>query len=272
MRLLNTSTWKLHDFVSDESIPPYAILSHTWDEEEVSFSQWETLSLGELSPLQGYRKIRAFGDIAGKNGYEWCWVDTRCCIDKTSSADLTEAINSMFIWYTRASVCYVHLSDVPTYSVPRASIRSSRWFTRGWTLQELIAPRQMAFFASDWTEIASKLEILPLLADITKIDQTILSTGDVGDASVAKKMSWASSRKTSRGEDAAYCLLGIFDVNMPLLYGEGAVKAFRRLQEAIMRTTHDQSLFAWGTFTATTAEAVRCAPSSYSSASTVSKQ
>lgn len=106
----------------------------------------------------------------------------------------------------------------------------------------------MAFFASDWTEIASKLEILPLLADITKIDETILSTGDVGDASVAKKMSWASSRKTSRGEDAAYCLLGIFDVNMPLLYGEGAVKAFRRLQEAIMRTTHDQSLFAWGTF------------------------
>jgi hypothetical protein len=154
----------------------------------------------------------------------------------------------MFTWYTRASICYVHFSDIPTSSVPWSSIRSSRWFTRGWTLQELIAPRQMAFFASDWTEIASKLDILPLLSEITKIDESVLMTGDLSEASVAKKMSWAASRKTSRGEDAAYCLLGIFDVNMPLLYGEGAVKAFRRLQEAIMRTTHDQSLFAWGTF------------------------
>ncbi|KAL2203815.1 HET-domain-containing protein [Sarocladium strictum] len=246
MRLLNTETWLLHEFVSDDSIPEYAILSHTWEEGEVTFDQWVSLTEDELSLMRGHRKIRDFGMKAAYNGFKWVWVDT-CCIDKSSSADLTEAINSMFSWYSRAAVCYVYLSDIepsPSYS----GIRFSRWFTRGWTLQELIAPQQLSFYASDWSEIASKLDILGLLAEITKIDVQVLETGDLSEVSVAKKMSWAAMRETSRGEDKAYCLLGLFDVNLPLMYGEGAVKAFRRLQEAIMRITHDQSLFAWGTF------------------------
>ena len=175
----------------------------------------------------------------------------RCCIDKTSSAELTEAINSMYAWYIRAAVCYVYFADVPPSSNTEhmaTQLRDSRWFTRGWTLQELIAPREMLFFASDWSYIAAKQEVLPLLSRITNIDIDVLKTGDLSEASVAKKMSWAATRKTSRGEDMAYCLLGMFNVNMPLLYGEGPVKAFRRLQEAIMRLTHDQSLFAWGDF------------------------
>jgi hypothetical protein len=125
------------------------------------------------------------------------------------------------------------------------SLRECRWFTRGWTLQELIAPKVVEFYSSDWQKIATKEEICGLLSSITGIDEVILRGADLADVSVARRMSWASGRRTTRAEDIAYCLLGIFDINLPLIYGEG-LKAFRRLQEAIMVSTHDQSLFAWG--------------------------
>lgn len=155
----------------------------------------------------------------------------------------------MFRWYKNATICYVYLSD---YDIPREStfntqkFRQCRWFTRGWTLQEFIAPRCVQFYAKDWRLIAAKDDIRGLLSDITGIDQAVLRGANLADVSVARRMSWASRRQTSRGEDMAYALLGIFDVNIPLIYGEGRLKSFQRLQEAIMNTTHDQSLFAWG--------------------------
>jgi hypothetical protein len=154
----------------------------------------------------------------------------------------------MFRWYENAVVCYVYLSDAiwcADAAIMNERLRKCRWFTRGWTLQELIAPRNVEFYSTDWRKIATKDELCGLLSSITGIDEHILRGANLTDVSIARRMSWASRRKTTRREDIAYCLLGIFDVNLPLIYGEG-LKAFRRLQEAIMNTTHDQSLFAWG--------------------------
>ena len=150
----------------------------------------------------------------------------------------------MFRWYQEAAACYVYLFDVASASGETA-IASSRWFNRGWTLQELIAPSDVRFYSSAWGFIGTKESMRSLISATTNIDAHILAGGDLETISVARRMSWVSKRKTSRVEDMAYCLLGIFDINMPLIYGEGR-KAFQRLQEAIMLNTHDQSLFAWG--------------------------
>ncbi|KAK3675898.1 hypothetical protein LTR78_004090 [Recurvomyces mirabilis] len=177
-------------------------------------------------------------------------TDFRCCIDKTSSAELSEAINSMFRWYQNAVVCYAFLSDVPNcvdISAVDSPFAKSRWFTRGWTLQELIAPSNLIFFSKDWEQLGTKAMIHAVLSTISGIEKDFLSSENLELASAAKKMSWAASRKTSRTEDMAYCLLGIFDLNMPLIYGEGK-KAFRRLQEELLKSRPgDHTIFAWGT-------------------------
>ena len=168
-----------------------------------------------------------------------------CCIDKTSSAELSEAINSMFRWYSRSKVCYAYLIDVP-YDGFDDSLPKSCWFTRGWTLQELLAPSSVVFYSAEWTRIGDGEALISVLRNVTRIDEGILlRTKSLGRVSVAEKMSWAATRETTRAEDMAYCLLGIFDINMPLLYGEGK-RAFQRLQEEILRNSQDQSLFAWG--------------------------
>jgi hypothetical protein len=179
------------------------------------------------------------------------YLTARAGIDKTSSAELTEAINSMYSWYREAAVCYAYLSDVLTkdgIDIENRSIGSfakSRWFTRGWTLQELLAPTNVLFYDADWAEIGSKAELCEDVSIITGIpSQALAGATHLGAFPIAERMSWASTRSTTRVEDAAYCLLGIFDVNMPLLYREG-YKAFSRLQDEIMRTSTDQSIFAW---------------------------
>ncbi|KAJ4292903.1 hypothetical protein N0V88_005563 [Collariella sp. IMI 366227] len=206
MRLLRTNKLELVEFQGSD-IPPYAILSHTWGEEE--------------------------------------WIDT-CCIDKSSSAELSEAINSMFRWYREAEVAYAFLSDVDADEDPRllgSSFRSARWFTRGWTLQELIAPGVIYFYGAGWKEIGSRSSLVRLICNITGISSGYFRTGDLSQFSAAQRMSWAANRKTTRPEDEAYCLLGLFDINMPLLYGEGQ-RAFVRLQEEILRQSEDDSLFS----------------------------
>ncbi|KAH8898435.1 hypothetical protein GQ53DRAFT_837339 [Thozetella sp. PMI_491] len=204
----------------------------------------------------GFIKIQNSAKLASSEGYDFIWVDT-CCIDKTSSAELSEAINSMFRWYQQAAVCYAFLNDVrdPEQGAPEGlddetieEIKNSRWFTRGWTLQELIAPSDLCFYAQGWTFIGSRQGEKPftdLLSEITGIQRELLEQSQALEHfSIAERMQWASRRKTTRIEDAAYCLMGIFDIDMPLLYGEGP-KAFFRLQEAIIKETDDQSIFAW---------------------------
>ena len=250
MRLINISTLTaltLEDFIGDE-VPPYGILSHTWDKEEVSFQAFNT---PEARSFAGYKKIQGFCAIAAKNDLSYVWVDT-CCIDKSSSAELSEAINSMYRWYANAECCYVYLSDLETLPVDVSFtvwtvesfdiFKECRWFKRGWTLQELLAPNNVKFYDQQWTRLGTKHNISEVLSRVTGIKLDHLWKCNL--ASVAQKMSWAAHRVTTRTEDSAYCLLGIFNVNMPLLYGEGK-KAFMRLQQEILRSSHDESLFAW---------------------------
>jgi Heterokaryon incompatibility protein (HET) len=237
MRLLNTRSLSLHEFHEDK-IPKYAILSHTWGEDEVTYQ--DMLNPTKAVYLKaGYAKIEGFARKCRKT-YEYAWIDT-CCIDKTSSSELSEAINSMYAWYSNAGQCFAYLSDVQDIGEAR---KGSRWFTRGWTLQELIAPKSLIFYASDWEKLGSKTELAHELSNITSIPVSVLKHGLDDSISAAQKMSWVANRQTTRREDIAYCLLGLFGINMPLLYGEGE-NAFIRLQEEIIRSTDDQSLFLW---------------------------
>ncbi|KAI1416230.1 HET-domain-containing protein [Hypoxylon sp. FL1857] len=247
MRLLSTDCRHIKQFISDNEIEPYAILSHTWGEEEVTYEDWVNLSRWRVRRKKGFRKIEYCCKQAAKDGLKWVWVDT-CCIDKKSSAELTESLNSMFRWYEEAAVCYAYLADVPNdLKNLNANLAKSRWFTRGWTLQELLAPSEVVFYSDDWHQIGTKPKLSASLSKITGIQETYLKGADIQLASVSQRMSWAARRQTSRVEDIAYCLLGIFDVNMSLIYGEG-LKAFQRLQEEIMRAyPEDHTLFAWGT-------------------------
>lgn len=246
MRLLNAHRLHFEEFY-DSDTPEYAILSHRWGNEEASFKEMRRSNDGEGRTGAGWDKIRSTCRLAIENNFTWVWIDT-CCINKNSSAELTEAINSMFKWYAGSGRCYVYLSDIhwdlhnATTSIKVERLRQSSWFSRGWTLQELLAPTDVEFFDMNWRYIGAKNDMTHLLAEITKIDPPHLKQWD--SACVAQKMSWASGRETSRVEDMAYSLLGLFDVNMPLLYGEGR-KAFYRLQLEIIKQSDDESIFAW---------------------------
>ena len=230
---------RLEDFLED--VPPYAILSHTWERDEVTFQDIQNMTEA-LSRKAGYEKILACSEKAYSHNYSYCWIDT-CCIDKSSSAELSEAINSMFRWYQKSGMCFVYLADVPIVDA-RTRMMQSRWFERGWTLQELLAPKDMVFYSRDWIRIGTKMDLRKPISEITGIELRFLEGWPLEEVCVAQKMFWASGRKTTRAEDMAYCLLGLFDVKMPLLYGEGD-KAFIRLQEEIMKKPLDHSLFAW---------------------------
>ncbi|TVY73295.1 Vegetative incompatibility protein HET-E-1, partial [Lachnellula suecica] len=226
-------------------IPPYGILSHTWEDDGVTFQDLlkdKKLSIAKIK--KGYEKITHTCMQARFYDLSYAWIDT-CCINKESSAELTEGINSMFQWYKNAKVCFAYLSDLPSGVSVEDGLPKCRWFTRGWTLQELIAPRQMMFYDQEWQSIGTKDDFCSLISSITKIDGDILMGKDhLNTYSVATRMSWAALRNTTRIEDLGYCLMGLFDVNMPLLYGEGS-KAFRRLQEIIIDRDNDLTIFAW---------------------------
>ena len=248
---------KVLDFGDDEGTE-YAILSHRWGRKEVSYDEMVELTKmaaeerDEIRQHDGYRKILQSCEQAQKDGYEWLWVDT-CCIDKRSSAELSEAINSMYRWYESAKVCYAYLHDVPGPWFPNRGDDERypnfrgwpEWFSRGWTLQELIAPSNVQFLNKNWRSIGNKRMLASTLRNITGIPERILKYGLRGNRPcVAQIMSWAVHRTTTRVEDRAYSLMGLLDVNMPMLYGEGK-KAFHRLQLEIIRASNDQSIFAW---------------------------
>ncbi|KAI6038180.1 heterokaryon incompatibility protein-domain-containing protein [Pisolithus marmoratus] len=243
----------------------YAILSHCWGmeeegEEEVLFEDMKQLLIGgdeeskEIRRRTGYKKIIDTCSQAQKDGLKWVWIDT-CCINKESSAELSEAINSMYKWYANAKLCYVYLHDTvgDSWTNRRESMAIPKWFSRGWTLQELIAPKVVHFFDRTWEWIGKKADLVSPLSKITQIPENVLKEGlqkalssvyDSERPSVAQIFSWAADRTVTREEDRAYSLLGLLGVHMPMLYGEGK-NAFRRLQLEIIRTSNDQSIFAW---------------------------
>ncbi len=267
MWLLDTHTLKHHYFASPEAVEEgYMILSHVWDESkepEMSFQDIQRIqerctTSGEDPHDLVNTKIRKCCELAESHGYKWAWIDT-CCIDKTSSAELMEAINAMYRFYALSLVCYVYLPDVPSNTGPdtiksmmhhseypdNEILTETKWQRRGWTLQELIAPRVVHFLSSLWTFLGTKNDLADYLeaglgipVSVLRHEQSPLSF------SVAQRMSWAAKRTTTRLEDEAYSLLGLFGINMPTLYGEGR-RAFQRLQEEILKTG-DTTLFAWG--------------------------
>ncbi|KAJ3938459.1 uncharacterized protein N0V96_011714 [Colletotrichum fioriniae] len=252
MWLIDTETLRLHAFMPPD-LPPYAILSHTWGSGEVTFQEFADFN--HAQEKAGWVKIQKTCELARKNGLEWAWVDT-CCIDKSSSAELSEAINSMFEWYELSAMCFAHLADLPVESptlwMSESGLykRACRWFERGWTLQELIAPKTLEFFDCEWNSRGFKTDsaVLRQLSAMTgihgKTARVLKNSAAIAEVSIAERMSWASKRQTTRVEDIAYCLLGLFRVNMPLLYGEGS-RAFMRLQEEILKNSTDMSLFCW---------------------------
>lgn len=252
MRLLDVKTKQLKDFHNATDVP-YAILSHCWEDDEVLY---QDIVNDTARDRKGYEKISNFCDVAARDGFQYAWIDT-CCIDKSSSAELSEAINSMFNWYQQADVCFAYLSDCPyddvaglTDSRQKAGklevLRASKWFTRGWTLQELIAPRTVIFLSSKWREFGTKSNLRGHIREITNIhEDALVDPSRVTNYCVAERLSWAASRTTTRPEDQAYSLMGLLNVNMPLLYGEGGEDAFTRLQLEILRKFNDQSIFAW---------------------------
>lgn len=267
MWLIDVKTRELVRFMDIRKVAgEYAILSHTWEDDELTFSDGQNLASKSASQSiahrkKGYIKVDFTCRQAETEGLRYAWVDT-CCINQDSSAELSEAINSMFRWYQNARTCYVYLSDTtdkvmrtpqfwdvsrrqPARVEAEADFVRCRWFTRGWTLQELLAPLSVEFFAKDWTWIGSKRDLDHVLRDITGIRMNIITNPDeMWSCSISERMSWAADRLTTREEDSAYCLLGIFNVNIPLLYGEGP-RAFVRLQEEILRTSLDHSLLCW---------------------------
>ncbi|RDW66828.1 hypothetical protein BP5796_09577 [Coleophoma crateriformis] len=275
MRLLNSRTLEFKEFFREDSTPKYAILSHTWEDDEVTFKEMRKYRVIAESKA-GFKKIAMCAKQALQDDLDYFWVDT-CCIDKSSSAELSEAINSMFRWYRNAEVCYAYLCDVliaapkrdtslawmrvgpSEFIQPQEQIESqstgesidemlvkARWFTRGWTLQELIAPRNLVFYSHGWDLIGMKNEphLAMLIEKCTCVPSLVLLSGDFSCHSLAQRMSWAASRSTTRVEDMAYCLMGLFEIHMPMLYGEGE-RAFIRLQEEIIKQSDDKSIFAW---------------------------
>jgi len=268
MRLLSTVTLTLHTFEGDP--PSYAILSHRWGQHEVLFQDLEN---GTAKTKAGYYKIQMTCATAAKAGIRWAWIDT-CCINKSDSAELSEAINSMYRWYEESTVCYVYLADLPSTWRPVTpakfvdisehgrnmawrmgceledsqqwnEFQFSQWFNRGWTLQELLAPHAVVFLNEDWHEVGTKLSLWEHITARTRIPGVILHGKDIHTASVAQRMSWAADRVTTRIEDRAYSLMGLFGVNMPLLYGE-RYNAFLRLQEEIIKIfPRDHTILAW---------------------------
>ncbi|KAF4776927.1 hypothetical protein HER10_EVM0010059 [Colletotrichum scovillei] len=261
MRLLSTKTTKLEVF-DLENAPPYATLSHLWEHDEVLFQDMEDLS--RAARRGGFLKIQLACAAAERQGLGHIWIDT-CCVDKESEAERNEAVESSFRIFKSAAVCIAYLSDVRSESTMlaeytsvadfhpdnnlegkfRHAFKRSRWFTRSWTLPELIAPPQLVFYSHGWELIGTRSQLRAHLFDITGVDPFVLQGGDLAKVSVARKMFWATSRNAYRLEDIAYSLAGLFGVEMIPIYGEGNVRAFLRLQEHIAKTVPDPTLFAW---------------------------
>jgi hypothetical protein len=250
MRLLQYGCNGKFTFTKDfvVGIPEYAILSHTWgpDSDEVTYRD---LVSGTGEDKAGYKKISFCAEQAKRDGLQYFWVDT-CCIDKTNHTELHEAINSMFRWYRDAARCYVYLSDIlidapednrnETVSTWEAAFRESRWFTRGWTLQELLAPKRVEFFSQNGRRLGDRVSLETQIHEITDIDVLAFQGTPVSYFDVEERFKWAEKRQTAREEDWAYCLLGVFGVFMPLLYGEGRDNAILRLRREIDVTLESQ--------------------------------
>ena len=264
MRLLNIqgSSPKLEN-AGERPKVPYIILSHTWLDPDPSGYQKEILFDDLYNRKEWTKKPAGAAKVTGAceaarrwfeqskmrdpemQAIDHLWIDS-CCIDQKHPVELSAAINSMYRWYQKAEVCLVYLSDVKRPEGRAPDLSKSKWFQRGWTLQELVASKTLEFYDVDWQPLGNDTALRDHLSSITGIDRAILAhKKNVSNVSIEQRMSWASGRETRLDEDKAYCLMGLFGVQMPTLYGEGLESAFRRLQEEIIKYSDDRSVFAW---------------------------
>jgi Heterokaryon incompatibility protein (HET) len=230
-----------------ESVPPYAILSHTWgtgEDDEVTF---QDIKDGTGNDKPGFQKLRFCSSQTKDDDLRYFWVDT-CCINKSDLNELTTAINSMFRWYQNAARCYVYLSDVSVrtqdcqsvYVEWKSAFRNSRWFKRGWTLQELLAPKVVDFYSRDGIQLGDRSSLGQQIAEITRIPIEALRGQALSRFSIEERFSWVQERQTIKEEDKAYCLLGMFNISLSLIYGEGQSNAMRRLRKEIMESMNNK--------------------------------
>ncbi|KAI6044236.1 hypothetical protein EDC04DRAFT_2561505, partial [Pisolithus marmoratus] len=226
----------------------FVTFSHRWGGDEPSLRDVEGHPIYDMSNKGGFGKLKAFCFHAFEQHYLWAWSDT-CCINKDSSAELQEAIGSMFGWYRRSALTIVYFSDVPNAH----SFGSSEWFRRGWTLQELLAPRTILFYTQNWSlyknftcpNHKADVTVLEELEHATGIEFRFLTNFSPGLDDARSRLQWASLRCTTRPEDIAYSLFGIFDLHLPVLYGESAEKALGRLLAEIISQSRDISILDW---------------------------
>ncbi len=266
IRLLNAKSmeFKMFGGSSSRKVPPYAILSHVWckdDDHEIIYQDMMAVRTHKRRDVRGFEALDLTddaGDVRASHSkimghlanavrckIEWVWIDS-CCINKHNHSELSSAINSMFTWYQNAARCFVYLADVTKSVLPSRS-QQIEWFTRGWTLQELLAAgwETTAFFNRDWRLLGSKRDLMTEICQRSRIAPEHLE--DYTLACAAVKLSWAADRQTSFEEDRVYSLLGLFDnMEMDTRYGSGREqRVWREFQEKIIATTRDESIFAW---------------------------
>ncbi|KAF5371729.1 hypothetical protein D9758_003400 [Tetrapyrgos nigripes] len=240
LRLIDTRTCKLVDFTENEHIPAYAILSHRWfRDQEVQYEDFLELQ-PETRKKLGYRRIRGACKQAFLDGHNYIWIDT-CCINQNNADEVSRNINSMYFYYHNSTVCYAYLVDVYTPKYKHESSQAglwshSKWFTRGWSLQELLAPRKVVFFNADWELIGDKAQLKYSISRLTGIPRSVLDgSSPIEDVNIEERMTWCAGRQTTKPPDLAYCLLGILGVFMVPDYTEDARTAFQRLQRILVR-------------------------------------
>lgn len=254
----------------------YAMLSHCWDYEDGEVSSLD-MTWGTHKQKQGYAKLESACRLAASHGYKYIWIDT-CCLNREDPGEMSEAINAMFDWYKNASVCYVYLADVEAVLSPHNyhtftdALSRARWFTRGWTLLELVAPDNVQFVNRTWRACGSKIDLASSISSFTNINQEVLlDPTTLSTVPVARRLSWASRRTTTRPEDQAYCLIGLFGIYLPILYGEGLANAFHRLQLETLKVTQDLSLLGWSSakYDHTSASVIAKSPADFAHASSI---
>ncbi|KAI6155055.1 heterokaryon incompatibility protein-domain-containing protein, partial [Pisolithus tinctorius] len=226
----------------------YITLSHCWGEGEPLLRDIEGRVIYDMPVRAGFRKLQAFCAVARELDYLWAWSDT-CCIDKHSSAELQETIASMFAWYRHSALTIVYLSDISE----TGSLGNSEWFRRGWTLQELLAPQTVLFYTQNWSlykdltpsNHKTDVAVLEELERVTGIETRFLTNFSPGLDDARSRLQWAALRHTTRPEDIAYSLFGIFNLHLPVLYGEPAENALGRLLSEIISQSGDISVLDW---------------------------